>query len=330
MKISYDQANCPLGLYSEIYSGLFHMSIIIYPHKTFRVEEMDALHPEGYIAFDGVVRAPPFRRATSANYDHHDGVSRLHALTTCEQGMADIDSGNLAGLVKGTEVIVPMIENLTDGDSATATGLFRGLRYLQIEQAKARARQFVRVEGELDRGYGYVTLEPGSLDWELAKYIAHMTEPFDQAMHDCSIKDMGASDMRDLEDRMHARLFDYLQGKGTQKDLDLRYREIIPGTKTLVVEEIGFNARIALAHKLAAGVELIASMHKKGEHTFVSIYGNAQYIPRIQKQLNALEGLIDGDAYSWGGSTVGCCSPRGVGTKLDLGAISREMKAAVR
>ena len=292
------------------------------------------------IALDGLVTDATARDLAGpfANFDHHAGVDRLVARSTCEQVHIEINMGLFDIFRKDGIPYANIFINDCDEDTCLAVWLL--LHHEQVvNNASPPINRLVYCEDRLDATGGAYPLG----DRSIVRKMAWIFDPYNKARFSGMLKSMDGAGLRTIVEAVCHRINDYVLDGGQELALDGEYERLGGGSGWALVKETGPAARRALyAHGIKAFVSLLGRLN--GNYVYSigrwSPWTNFN-LPQIFKALNAAEGQellrrnpgadpTDSRMGFWGpmvaNATIGG-SPRALGSFLSPEEIAEVVEA---
>lgn len=280
-------------------------------------EDFIATKPPFSIALDGYVATGPWFANTEhgpyANFNHHEGVSRLETRATCAQVLIAIRMGLFETFKdKHGNPHAHLYVNDCDHDVSLTNALFKN-GHLSFNIMNPRLNQLVAMEDYLDTTAGVYAF-PTYL--ESMQEMNWVFEPYNLLRMTGGIDRRNADEFKLVITAIEQRVMAYLMSKAEKLPLDTRYetKQAYPSGWHLV-EEIGANARSKMFQD---GINAFVSVRQRpdGRYTY-SIGRKSLYIPfpidSILTTLNETEGATDD---RWGGAPTIAGSPRVGGSAL--------------
>lgn len=293
------------------------IKLVVKPRVTESWEDFCASSPPFSIALDGYVAdAPKFdRNGPRANFNHHEGVSRLATRSTTGQVFVAIKQGLFETFQKDGEPFAIAHVNDPDQDVASSVWLLKNCQRVMKDKSEPLITRFIGVVDLLDTTGGLYPLDP---ELDIRKELAWIFEPYMEFRKSGTLQKLNAQEMSALIEVVCGRISEYSFGRGKRVALDTRYEKIYSGNGWVMIKEIGMEARARLA---ADGINAFISVQERGDGNWnYTIATRSEFIRfpviPILLQLNAAEGLGGGLAAGWGGGNTIGGSPREGGSKL--------------
>lgn len=289
------------------------MQLIIRPGvtKSWRAFMQD--EPRHSIALDGFVpEGPQFDpHGPWANFNHHEGVSRLETRATCAQVLIALRQGLMNAFApEQTSLYVH------DCDEDVCLAMFLLMNHKSaMKQTNPLLNRLVSMEDMLDTtGGAYVF--PGTL--ESLKKLLWVFEPYHEFRASGALDEQEADAFRAIIDSVGERIAAYINGTSGHVIPDTRYEVIQREPQFALVRETGRNGRLGVYQD---GIRAFVSVRTlSGDRFAYTLARSSQFvsfpIPEFLKALNAAEvrewrGMIEEmPEGSWGGSDVIAGSPR--------------------
>lgn len=268
--------------------------------------------PPFSIALDGFVpEAPMFDpEGPRANFNHHDGVSRMETRSTCAQVLIHIRKGLFRCFRddRGPRAVVWV--NDCDEDVCTAWALLNN-HALAESAINPLLNKLVQMEDMLDTTAGAY---PYPQDLPALRQLAWIYQPYRQFRLDGGLARRNPAAFESVITDVESRIKLYVTGQGKEIPIDTRYEVLGGGDTWALVREIGAQARIGM---LTRGIRAYMSIRDRPDGSRTVTIGKLDpYHPadlvRLAERLNAEE-HNPGDL--WGGGTDVLGSPRSSGTR---------------
>jgi hypothetical protein len=276
------------------------------------------------VAIDGFVSEGPAFEASGpwANFNHHEGVSRLETRATCAQVLLAVRQGFFKSFRKDGGPYIRVYANDCDEDVCLSWMILNN-SHVTSQIINPLLNRLVYMEDMLDTtagAYPFPTEMPSfrELNWIFEPYRrVRLGGLLDQRDASCF-----TGVVYDVENRINA----YLAGKGRELPFDTRYEVIDGGRTWKLVHEIGFNARLGL---FADSIDAFVAVRERPNNCYSYTLGRrSQFvpfpIPEIVERCNRIENCTDD---RWGGGITTAGSPRIAGSKItpkELTAIVEE------
>lgn len=269
--------------------------------------------PAHSIALDGYVSGPPRVDLAGpyANFNHHEGVSRLETRSTCAQVLMALRQGlYLSFRENGLERAVLHV-NDCDEDVCLAVFLLSN-PHLASHAMNPLLNRLVAMEDALDATAGAY---PFPSELPSLEGLAWIFDPYRRFRASGEIDRKGAAAHRAVIEDVGYRIQAHIVGNGGTLPLDTRHDVLRQGTGWSLVDEIGPQARTGM---FADGIRAFVSGRERPDGAWTYSIGRMSPfvpfdIPVILDALNVTEGTPDDP---WGGSDTIGGSPRVAGSRL--------------
>lgn len=275
--------------------------------------------PPFSIALDGYVRGGPQfdPHGPRSSFNHHEDVDRLATRSTCAQVLMSLRLGLFGRFRDADGPRATVYVNDCDEDVCTSWTLLKH-HFLAEGTMNPILNRLVAMEDALDCTAGAY---PFPKDLPALQELAWVFEPYRQ------FRASGQLDRKDpkaygcvISDVEH-RILQHIAGKGKSVPLDTRYNRVGGGKGWALVEEQGAQARTGM---LSDGVRLFVSVRTRPDEKTTYVVGRMDpFLPfdlvRLTQKLNELEGSPED---LWGGGATIIGSPRKLGSKLGIDAIT--------
>lgn len=278
------------------------------------------------IALDGyVIGGPRFNpQGPHANFNHHEGVSRLETRATCAQVLMAVRQGlfatfkNDAGSADAT-----LFVNDCDEDVSLSVFILRN-PHLAVDTMNPLLNRLVHMEDMLDTTAGAY---PFPKDMITLQQLMWVFSPYHRFRVSGGLDSRDPDAFKDVIDSVGRRIADYVVGQSQMTELDTRFTNSGGGKGWTMVYEIGKNARIGVYN---AGIKAFVSVRKRNDGKWSYSIGRCSQfipfpIPVFVKELNRREILARDTPFDdpWGGSDIIAGSPRINGSVLDPEQVTR-------
>lgn len=292
------------------------IEIIIEPGKKYKWDRFIEEKGKYSIALDGIVIGPTTRRPDlpAANFDHHVECDRLATLATCGQVAMEINLGLMKMFQIDGIPTAKVYVNDVDEDVCLATWLLLN-HELVDNHGNPLINRLIYCQDKLDATAGMYPFG----DTTFRRQLAWIMHPYQEARYSGALHGIDAEGMRAILEAVHARITDYVMGKGKEKALKGEFEVMKRGKNWSLVKEKGPAARIAM---LGSGIDAFVVYRYK------EVKGNKdiRYHYSIGRQsvwvdfdiLKLLEALSEEEHHEdpWGGSNTIGGSPRTEGSTL--------------
>lgn len=285
------------------------------------------------VALDGYVSSGPRFTHTGpyANFNHHEGVSRLETRATCAQVLLAVRQGMYDRFVDpGTgHTAVDVYVNDCDEDVCLSVFILQN-PHLALSTMNPLLNRLVFMEDMLDTTAGAYPFPKelgtlGQLMWVFA--------PYHNFRVNGGIDKRSREQFEDIISSVGRRIMDFITGKTESVELDTRY-DVVETRRSgscswHVLKEIGPNARVGV---FGDGIKAFLACRQRPDGKWSYSVGRMSHfvyfpIPLFFKALNKAEGNMDGDL--WGGSDTIGGSPRVNGSKLSPAEVCRVMESVL-
>lgn len=292
------------------------------PPMTWRQFKKNA--PVFSIALDGYVKGgyKLDLKGPHANFNHHEGVSRLETKATCAQILMAVRKGlfNLFKDEKGNRAYVYM--NDCDQDVCLSWFLLKYAHFAKYA-INPILNRLVFIEDMLDSTAGAYSYPE---NFPTLEQISWVFEPYHLFRLSGRLENKNPGEFLSTLSYVENRIMKHILGQGDSIPLDTRFEKLGGGPDWIMVKEIGAQARMDIA---AQGHSIYVSVRERpdGRKTF-TIAKLSPYVrcplPRIFRALNQEEGLLR-NPDCWGGAIDVGGSPRVKGSGLPLDKITEIM-----
>ena len=294
----------------------------VQPGEVMTWRQLKKEFPGNTIALDGFVgTGPKFDlKGPYANFNHHEGVSRLETRATCAQVLLALRQGLYACFKHHGEKLYVCV-NDCDQDVCLSVFLLKN-SHLAINTMNPLLNQLVSMEDFLDATAGAYAFPSELLS--LAK-LMWVFEPYTIFRNSGGLTRRRANEYEAIIADVEHRIMRFITGSAQSIILDTSYNVIhSPGTWKMV-EETGQHARISM---FADGVQSFVSVKQRDASTYQYTIGRvSQFInfplEKIYKALNEVENIAIDDTDRWGGGNTVGGSPRIRGSKLSPEDVAR-------
>ncbi len=264
------------------------------------------------IALDGYVKESPKvdYLGPRANFNHHEGVSRLEMRATCGQVLMVIRQGLFDCFRDKDGVRADVYVNDCDEDVCTAWFLLNNSD-LVINSTNRFLNRLVSMEDALDTTAGAY---PFPKDLPVLRELAWVFEPYRRIRLNGELERKNTmlflNVVLEVEERIHA----HITGKGFEIPVDMRYERIGGGNGWTMIHEIGAQGRTGA---FADGIRAYVSVRQLPSGRYAYTVGRmSQFIQfDVLKILQRLGDYEDQTHERWGGGDTIGGSPRVAGTK---------------
>jgi len=267
------------------------------------------------IALDGYVsEGPRFNpEGPWANFNHHDGVSRLETRATCAQVLMALRQGLVEAFSDETGAFdASVFVNDCDEDVCLSITLLRHA-HLVTGVMNPLVNRLVFMEDMLDTTAGAY---PFPRNLGALHQVMWVFNPYHRFRASGQLDHRNAREFAQVILDVEQRVLAYVAGKADNIELDTRYDVVAQHTGWVMVREIGVNARLGV---FAGGNKAFVVVRElpNGRYGYV-ICRSSQFvpfpIPKFRARLNEAEGPTIGDL--WGGGDFVIGSPRVSGSRL--------------
>lgn len=265
------------------------------------------------IALDGFVpEGPRFNpKGPWANFNHHEGVSRLETRATCAQVLIALRQGLMTAFdTQHTSLYV----NDCDEDVCLSVFLLRN-HERATDCMNPLLNRLVFMEDMLDTTGGAYAF-PDTL--ESLQQLLWVFEPYHELRASGALDRQEADAFRAVIDAVGERIAAYIDGSSGRVIPDTRYEVIQKEPQFVVVREVGKNGRLGVYQDGISAFVAVRAM-SRGRYAY-TLARSSQFIPfpipKLIKALNIAEihewqGMVEMmPEGSWGGSDVIAGSPR--------------------
>lgn len=302
------------------------IELIVQPGVVISWENFRKEYPGNSIALDGFVKMGPkfARKGPYANFNHHEGVSRLETRAICAQVLLSLRQG-LLDCFQHQGKILRLYVNDCDQDVCLSVFILRNSN-IAIHAVNPYLNQLVTMEDVLDTTAGAYACPA---DLPFLTQLMWVFEPYTVFRSSGGSSRKDPSEYDSIISAVDYRIMRFITGSAQSIILDLAYNVLYGASQWKMVEETGSHARIGM---YADGVKAFVSVTQADDDTYHYVFGRvSQYIDfpidKMFTALNAAEGITEHDRDRWsGGNTVGG-SPRLKGSKLTPEEIIRIVDA---
>ena len=271
------------------------------------------------IAIDGyVAEAPKFdEKLPCANFNHHEGVSRLETRATSAQVLLSVRMGLFKTFRFNNIPKADVFCN--DCDEDVGLTWFILLNHVLAESIiNPMLNRLVSVAELMDTTAGMLPLSPDSY---ILREMAWIFRPYREFRVNGGLDRRKSEEFRLVIDHVCDRVMSHITGSGEAISLDISYIKIGGGNGWSIIEEVGMYGRQGA---LFDGVKAFVSVRKRSTGLWSYSIGRiSEFIPFPVQNLLTLLNIAEAHALggqnnmkdSWGGGTTIGGSPRTVGSK---------------
>ncbi|HMK44251.1 MAG TPA: hypothetical protein VK445_08955 [Dissulfurispiraceae bacterium] len=271
--------------------------------------------PPYSIALDGYVSGPPLvdLKGPYANFNHHEGVTRLGTRSTCAQVFFSLRLGLYDLFSQDGKPRAQVFINDIDQDVCLSWWLLQHPEKLTGLGFESHLLRLILFEDILDTTAGAYPSHPDS---SAMRKQAWIFQPYTDARCSRKLYLCQPAERLEIVAEVGRRLDSVAAGSEEELSLDSEYEIIGGGAGWKLIKETGSHARTRLfAEGTKAFVSLVIEEH--GVYTY-SIGKMSPFVrfplERMYDRLNLAEGK--GGADRWGGSDTIGGSPRMSGSRL--------------
>lgn len=289
------------------------MDLHIQSGLTMSWSEFTKQAPEQSIALDGFVpEGPRFNpRGPWANFNHHEGVSRLETRATCAQVLIALRQGLMSAFDdKNTHIYV----NDCDEDVCLSVFLLKN-HHRVTERINPLLNRLVFMEDMLDTTGGAYAF-PDSL--ESFQQLLWIFEPYHTFRISGGVDRQNTDEFREIIERVGRRITAYLNGAAQSVVPDTCFEMLEQTPRFALVRETGRNGRLGVYQ---AGIQAFIAVRFISDDRYAyTLARSSQFIPfpipKLLKALNVAEihewrGMIGPmPGGEWSGSDIIAGSPR--------------------
>jgi hypothetical protein len=287
-------------------------------------------YPPKSIALDGFVSDKPrFNpRGPWANFNHHEGVSRLETRATCCQVLLATRMGRFSSFCDDEgHPQASLYVNDCDEDVCLSVFILQN-RNLVVSVTNPILNRLVFMEDMLDTTAG---MYPFPVDMPALEEVMWVFDPYRQFRLSGEIDKRVTSSFYAMVELVNTRIMAHLTGRGKRIALNPRYELLAKENGWSMVREIGNGARFKMHED---GIQAFVSLRERPDGSFGYVIGRSDpYVslplPKIVKAVNKAEGLLESDDR-WGGGDTSVGSPRISGSKLDPVELTRIIKSVCK
>lgn len=285
------------------------------------------------IALDGyVIGGPRFNpEGPHANFNHHEGVSRLETRATCAQVLIAVRQGLFATFKNTTDCAdVTLYVNDCDEDVSLSVFILRNW-HLAVDAMSPLLNRLVYMEDMLDTTAGAY---PFPKDMKTLQQLMWVFSPYHRFRVNGGLDSRDPYAFEDVIDSVGERIASYIVGESQLTELDTRFTNVSGGRGWSMVSETGKNARIGVYN---AGIKAFVSVRERNDGKWSYSIGRCSQfipfpIPVFIKELNRRENLARENSFDdvWGGSDIIAGSPRINGSVLNPEQVTQIIEEILR
>ena len=281
-------------------------------------DEFRRTKPPFAIAIDGYVKEKPHYDLSGpyANFNHHEGVSRLETRATCAQVHMAIRLGLYKSFRDKNGPRAEIYTNDCDEDVCLSWFLLSH-PHIAESMINPALNRLIDVSEKMDTTAG---MYPLSVDTPILHQIAWVMEPYRK------FRLSGGLDNRDPDSFLNVitnvcnRIEQHIIGNSESIPLDIRYEKVGGGKEWVLIREVGPYGRQGA---FADGIRAFVSVRERPDGKWTYSIGRAsEFIPfdvtKIISTLNQYETGPD----RWGGGTTIGGSPRTTGSCISPERVS--------
>jgi hypothetical protein len=291
------------------------IELIVQPGVVISWENFRKEYPGNSIALDGFVKMGPkfARKGPHANFNHHEGVSRLETRATCAQVLLSLRQGLLDCFQHHCRTLRIYV-NDCDQDVCLSVFILRNSS-IAIHAVNPYLNQLVTMEDVLDTTAGAYACPA---DLPSLTQLMWVFEPYTTFRSSGGLDRKDPSEYESIISSVDHRIMRFITGSAQSIILDLAYNVLYSTSQWKMVEETGSHARIGM---YADGVKAFVSVAKADNDTYHYVFGRVSHyidfpIDKMFAALNNAEGIAEKDCDRWGGGNTVGGSPRLKGSKL--------------
>jgi hypothetical protein len=273
------------------------------------------------IAIDGyVAEAPKFdEKLPCANFNHHEGVSRLETRATSAQILLSIRMGLFDTFRENGVPKAFVFANDCDEDVCLSYFL---LKHSTIAESMVNPllNKLVSVAELMDTTGGMLPLSP---DFSILQDMAWIFNPYREFRTNGGLDRRISSEFSNIIEQVCNRIMSFITGSGESRVLDTSYTKIGGGNGWAMIREDGTYGRQGA---LKDGIRAFVSVRERCDGVWSYSVGRmSEFVPfpihTILMALNSIEARERNTSYEllenkWGGSTTIAGSPRTTGSVL--------------
>jgi len=272
------------------------------------------------IALDGYVSdGPKFDRGgPRANFNHHEGVSRLETRATCGQILMVVRQGLFKCFCDQNGPRAEVYTNDCDEDVCAAWFVLNNTHLTQ-STANPMVNRLIGMVDALDSTAGAYPFRP---DLPALQDLAWIFQPYRRFRKDGGLDARCSGDFFGIVADVELRMLQYVTGHGEKIYLDVRYEKIGGGKGWKMIREIGEHGRTGA---FGDNVEAYVIVRERADGRMAYTVGRiSQFIPfDVPRILTALNKAEANPAHLWGGGDTIGGSPRVSGSKLTPDEVAR-------
>lgn len=268
--------------------------------------------PPFSIAIDGYVNERPLYDLSGpyANFNHHEGVSRLETRATCAQVQMAIRLGLYKRFRDDDGPCAEIYTNDCDEDVCLSWFLLSH-PHLAESMIHPGLNRLVDISEKMDTTAG---MYPLSVDTPILHQIAWVMEPYRRFRWSGGLNNRDPESFLNIVTNVCHRIEKHIMGEGESISLDIRYEKVGGGKEWSFIREIGPYGRQGA---FADGIRAFVTVRERPDGKWTYSLGRAsEFIPfDITSIIDAINQHETGPDRWGGGSTIGG-SPRTTGSSL--------------
>ncbi len=285
--------------------------------------------PRYSIALDGFVNGAPAYDTSGpfANFDHHQGVSRLATRSTSMQVFVAIGLGLFDVFRKDGCPFANVYVNDCDQDVCLSYYLLTHAGETSEMRIEMEIAKLIIFEDFLDSTAGAY---PVDINRPMMRKQAWVFQLYDQARASGRILRMPKHEMKALIEETSERIALLARNEAQECELDTDYEDLGGGPSWRLIRERGIYARTKL---FSDGIRAFISVRDHGDGNYVYTVGRMSPfinfpMSQIFQRLNEIEGCV-GSKDQWGGGDTIGGSPRQTGSQIKPADVERIVNEVV-
>jgi hypothetical protein len=288
-------------------------------------ESFCSLYGRNSIAIDGFVAEQPRfdPKLPAANFNHHEGVSRLETRATSAQVLLAVRMGLFRAFRKDGIPAARVFANDCDEDVCLSCFILSNGPICE-SLVNPRLNRLVDVAELMDTTAGMYPLSP---DFEVSRQLAWIFAPYRDFRHRGGLDRHDGKEFLGIVEQVISRIQAHIVGNGGEMSLDLSYARIGGGPGWTMIRELGAHGRTGA---VSDGIKAFVSVRERDDGKWAYSVGRLSEfipfpVPEILYALEQQEVVKQGEPTkaSWGGATTIGGSPRPWGSVLSPPEVER-------